>query len=240
MKNETGSNQAVAADRRGGSREAIVSAAQRLFLERGFGAVSMDELADAAGVARRTLYNQFSSKEEIFREMLQRVSRQLERVLPPGIETQGDVEHVLRLVARVILELHKSPDYLGFLRMVVADSRQFPWIAEEFAAVMDPQTERLVRLLAHLTSMGVLDCPNPILAAHQFMGALNDLSLWPWMMGRKRIPVPDAEVVDETVQMFLEHYRAARANGDAAKTVLQKKASRARHAPQARRSTTRT
>ena len=30
----------------------------------------MDELAEAAGVARRTLYNQFTSKEEIFREML--------------------------------------------------------------------------------------------------------------------------------------------------------------------------
>jgi TetR/AcrR family transcriptional regulator of autoinduction and epiphytic fitness len=77
--------------RRGGSREAIVEAAERLFLERGFGAVSMDELAEAAGVARRTLYNQFASKEEIFREMLLRVSGQLERTFPPGIETRGDV-----------------------------------------------------------------------------------------------------------------------------------------------------
>src|SRR6201998_3761185 len=85
--------------RRGGARESIVDAAERLFLGRGFGAVSMDELAEAAGVARRTLYNQFTSKEEIFREMLLRVSRQLEHAFPPGIETQGDVEEVLRLVA---------------------------------------------------------------------------------------------------------------------------------------------
>jgi TetR/AcrR family transcriptional regulator of autoinduction and epiphytic fitness len=194
--------------RRGASREVIVAAATRLFLERGFGAVSMDELAAAAGVARRTLYNQFASKEEIFREMLQRVSGQLEQAFPPGIETQGDVEAVLRLVAKMILNLHKNREYLGFLRMVVADSRQFPWIAEEFAAVMDPQTERLIRLLTHLTSLGVLNCRNPTLAAHQFMGALNDLSLWPWMLGRKRIPVPDEELVEESVGMFLEHYRA--------------------------------
>jgi TetR/AcrR family transcriptional regulator of autoinduction and epiphytic fitness len=209
MKNRTGSRSLPAAARRGGSREAIVDAAQALFLKRGFGSVSMGELADAAGLARRTLYNQFASKEEIFREMLLRLSRQLESALPPGIETQGEVEEVLRLIARVILELHKNPEYLGFLRMVVADSRQFPWIAEEFAAVMDPQTERLVRLLAHLTSMGVLNCRNPILAAHQFMGALNDLTLWPWMLGRERLPVPDEEVVEETIRMFLEHYRAA-------------------------------
>src|ERR1700675_5031014 len=52
---------------RGGSRDAIVEAAERLFLERGFGSVSMDELAEAAGVARRTLYNQFGSKEESIR-----------------------------------------------------------------------------------------------------------------------------------------------------------------------------
>jgi TetR/AcrR family transcriptional regulator of autoinduction and epiphytic fitness len=207
MKNRRGSNQAIPKARRNGSREAIVDAAERLFLERGFGAVSMDDLAAAAGVARRTLYNQFTSKEEIFREMLLRVSAQLETAFPPGIETQGDVEDVLHLVARMILELHKRPEYLGFLRMVVADSRQFPWIAEEFAAVMEPLTERLVRYLAYLTAMGILDCRNPLLAAHQFMGMLNELSLWPWMTGRESVPVPAEEVIEETTRMFLQRYR---------------------------------
>ena len=166
------SDDAIMKARRGSSREAIVEAAERLFLQRGFGAVSMDELAEAAGVARRTLYNQFASKEEIFREMLQRVSGQLEHALPPGIETQGNVEEVLRLVARAILDLHKNPEYLGFLRMVAADARQFPWIAEAFAAVMDPQRERFVRYLAHLTAMGVLDCRNPMLARTSLRGCL--------------------------------------------------------------------
>ena len=109
----------------------------------------------------------------------------------------------------MILELHKNPEYLGFLRMVVADSRQFPWIAEEFAAVMDPLTERLTRYLAHLTAMGILDCRNPLLAAHQFMGALNEFSLWPWMMGRESVPIPADEVVEETIRMFLQRYKRA-------------------------------
>ena len=208
-KNSNGMASKVA---RGGSREAIVEAASRLFLQRGFGSVSMDELAEAAGLARRTLYNQFTSKEEIFREMLLRVSGHLEDAFPPGVETQGDVEEVLRLVARMILELHGRPEYLGFLRMVVADSRQFPWIAEEFGAVMDPQTERLARYVAHLTAMGVLECHSPKLAAHQFMGILNEFSLWPWMMGRERLAVPAEEIVEETVQMFLRHYRRPRSD----------------------------
>ncbi|MGC2411235.1 MAG: TetR/AcrR family transcriptional regulator [Stellaceae bacterium] len=202
-----GQNVAAPNPRRGESRSAIIDAAERLFLERGFGSVSMDELAEAAGVARRTLYNQFASKEEIFREMLLSVSGQLERAFPPGIETQGDVEEVLRLIARMILKLHENPGYLGFLRMVVADARQFPWIAEEFAAVMEPQTERLARYLAHLTAIGVLDCRNPLLAAHQFMGLLNEFSLWPWMMGRDRVPIPSEDIIEETVRMFLQYYR---------------------------------
>ena len=210
MKDRIGSNETVSQTRRGGSREAIVEAAERLFLERGFGSVTMDELAEAAGVARRTLYNQFASKEEIFREMLLKVSRQLETAFPPGIETRGDVEDVLRLIARMILGLHKNPEYLGFLRMVVANSRQFPWIAEEFAAVMEPQAERLVRYLAHVTAMGILDCRNPMLAAHQFMGMLNQLSLWPWMTGRERVAVPEEDIIEETIRMFLQHYRRPR------------------------------
>src|SRR3954453_21622191 len=148
-------NEAVSKFKLATSRESIVDAAERLFLQGGFGALSMDDLAEAAGVARRTLYNQFARKEEIFREMLVRVSGQLEHALPPGIETAGDVEDVLRLIAQAILDLHKQPEYLGFLRMVAADSRQFPWTAEAFASVMDPQTERLERYLAHLTDLGI-------------------------------------------------------------------------------------
>ena len=210
--------------RRGGSREAIVEAAGRLFLARGFGSVSMDDLAAAAGVARRTLYNQFQSKEEIFREMLLGVSVQLEDAFPSGVETQGNVEDVLRLVARTILELHKRAEYLGFLRMVVADSRQFPWIAAEFATVMNPQTERLVRYFTYLTSLGILDCRNPLLAAHQFMGMLNEMSLWPWMMGQQGLPVSAEDAVEETIRMFLQYYRRpqSKRHGDAARSSLRK------------------
>jgi TetR/AcrR family transcriptional regulator, regulator of autoinduction and epiphytic fitness len=204
------SNGVMTKGRRGGSREAIVDAAKRLFLAHGFGPVSMDDLAKAAGVARRTLYNQFSGKEELFREMLLDVSNQLENALPPGIETQGDVEDVLRLIARQILELHKNAEYLGFLRMVATDSRQFPWIAEEFAAVMDPKTERLIRYLAQLNTFGILDCRNPALAAHQFMGMLNEFTLWPWMMGRTGLPVESKEIIEETLRTFLQRYRRLR------------------------------
>jgi TetR/AcrR family transcriptional regulator of autoinduction and epiphytic fitness len=75
---------------------------------------------------------------------------------------------------------------------------------------MEPQAERFTRYLAHLTAMGILDCRNPLLAAHQFMGMLNELSLWPWMTGRESVPVPEEEIIEETIRMFLQHYRRPR------------------------------
>jgi len=79
--------------------------------------------------------------------MLLNVSDQLEDALPPGIETQGDVEDVVRLIARAISDLHGRPEYLGFLRMVAADSRRFPWIGEAFAAIPVEHRRRARRSL---------------------------------------------------------------------------------------------
>jgi TetR/AcrR family transcriptional regulator of autoinduction and epiphytic fitness len=52
-----------------------------------------------------------------------------------------------------------------------------------------------------------------MLAAHQFMGILNEFFLWPWMMGGESLPIPAEDVVEETIRMFLRHYRLPRSKG---------------------------
>ena len=194
------------------SRDAIVGAAERLFLKSGFGGVSMDELAEEAGVARRTLYNQFASKEDILREMLLRVSARIGGVLPPGIETQGDAEDVLRLIARAVLTFQTPTEFVGLLRMTVADARQFPWIATAFDSVLKPYLDRFACYLAHLTSVGVLDCRDPLLAAQQFLGLINGPTLWPRIFSpESELASPDT-VIAETVRMFLLRYGSAPAH----------------------------
>jgi hypothetical protein len=55
--------------------------------------------------------------------------------------------------------------------------------------------------------MGILDCRDPTLAAHKFMGILNEFSLWPWMLGRNRIPVSGKDVIEKKIRMYLSYYR---------------------------------
>src|SRR3546814_2289779 len=54
-------------------REGILDAATRVFLARGFEDTSMDLVAREASVARRTVYNQFESKEALFIASVERV-----------------------------------------------------------------------------------------------------------------------------------------------------------------------
>jgi len=42
---------------------------------------------------------------------------------------------------------------------------------------------------------------------------LNELSLWPWMMGREGLPVSTEDAVEETIRMFLQHYRRPQSKG---------------------------
>src|SRR5512135_1647540 len=50
----------------GGKAEAILAAAERAFLARGFGAVTMDAIAHEAGVSKATVYAHFTGKEALF------------------------------------------------------------------------------------------------------------------------------------------------------------------------------
>jgi len=58
------------------SRGLILDAADGAFREKGFAAVSVEEIASRAGLTRRTVYNLFGSKEEIAHQLIARTEAQ--------------------------------------------------------------------------------------------------------------------------------------------------------------------
>src|SRR5215204_5592639 len=67
----TRSTTAVRASRgRIDKREAILTAALRVFSQQGYERASVDEIAAEAGVAKPTIYNHFGTKEQLFRDVL--------------------------------------------------------------------------------------------------------------------------------------------------------------------------
>ena len=65
------------AQRSAATQTALVAAARPLFAEHGYGAVSTDQIARAAGVTRGALYHQFSGKEELFAAVVDQVEAEI-------------------------------------------------------------------------------------------------------------------------------------------------------------------
>lgn len=104
------------------TREGISNAATRLFLERGFENVTVDEIAEAADVGRMTVFNHFPRKEDMFfdrdeagREMLTEALRQRDPRVAP-IEMLRLLAH--RLVAEQSPYVRFSAGSQGFIETI--------------------------------------------------------------------------------------------------------------------------
>src|SRR5260370_40654414 len=65
------------AGRRAATTEAILKAGRRLFGEQGFAATTMDDIAEAARVAKGAVYHHFATKETVFEAVVDQGSRDL-------------------------------------------------------------------------------------------------------------------------------------------------------------------
>src|SRR5213078_506639 len=93
----------------------IVSAALAVFAEKGFAAAKLDEIARRAGVSKGAVYLYFETKEDIFRAVV--------------AAHPGPLADLIRaVVARVVGVIDTTP-IGGVLKMVVAESGNFPQIA---------------------------------------------------------------------------------------------------------------
>ena len=108
------------------TRQAIQDAATRLFLASGFHAVSVDEIAAAAEVSKRTLFKYFPSKEDLVIDAFADHAEEAARTVlsrPPGTSPLAALhEHFLDGLARrdPVTGLDDRPHTLAFVTMVLS------------------------------------------------------------------------------------------------------------------------
>lgn len=161
-------------------REAFLQAALRSFLDLGYAATSIEAIAREAGVAKITIYRQFSGKQELFREVAQRAlaraNRQMQRLMVS--ESADTREALLALVERMYLGLD-DPETRAVLRLVVGEAERFPELAAALYSESSYVLAPAVELLSRAHARGDLHVPNPPVAAAQLaaltMGGLRFL-----------------------------------------------------------------
>jgi AcrR family transcriptional regulator len=110
------------ADERRTRETEILTAALDVFLRTGYGATTVDELAAAAQVTKRTLYAYYGDKAEVFAAMV----RQLASAV--SLDAASDRDTLETLAARIVGRLH-SDELVGLHQLVIAESTRFPELA---------------------------------------------------------------------------------------------------------------
>lgn len=132
---------------------AIIDAARATFLAHGYDAASMDQIALAAGVSKRTVYNRFRSKEELFAAAIEETCRSILPIDIAAIEASLSTEQFVRTMARGFLEGILEPEALALRRIAAFEAGRNPALGRSYlehgpaymAAAFAPILERAAK-----------------------------------------------------------------------------------------------
>jgi len=114
----------------------IVDTATELFMTCGYSGTTMQALARAAGISKKTIYSQYEDKEALFRAVIRQLMRPSVRESLLGKDTLPLGES-LRHRAAAVLEAALQPRSLAFFRLIQREVAQFP----ELGKAIDRQNE---------------------------------------------------------------------------------------------------
>lgn len=131
----------------------LTAAALELFVEKGFAATRLDEIAARAGVSKGTLYLYFDSKEELFKAVIR---EGLLPLLAEGEELMasmpGPASELFRAIVLRWWEIVGEGPIGGIPKLIFAEARNFPEIARFYA---DEVIERGKRLFIAVFQRGI-------------------------------------------------------------------------------------
>ena len=149
-------------------RAAIVLAAQALFIEHGYGATSMEAIAEHAGVSKLTVYNQFGSKQEMFvaavtakcAAMLSSLDLAANGRLPP--------RRALVAIGHTFLGLLLSPEAVAMFRLIVQE-RSTELSELFYRSAIKPTIEQVAAVIAGFDADGRLAFDDPWQASSDYL-----------------------------------------------------------------------
>lgn len=127
----------------------ILDAAFEEFVERGYVATRVEDIADRVGVTKGTIYVYFETKEQLFEAMIRHISVPFEDLLASANELSGTcAERLEKLMALLYDSIVENRRLRELMRFVIAEGSRFPQVVdrhhEEF---IDPLNEHLQSLI---------------------------------------------------------------------------------------------
>lgn len=187
-------------------RALILQTASKMFMSQGYTSVSMDMLADAAPVSKRTLYNHFKDKKALFTAVMEGRCALLFDKLEKSLHGKESVEKTLTSIANQFLDLVMAQDSVNLYRTAITESQHFPELGSLF---YESGPKRAKAVLASyfrmLADRGELAIANPDLASGMFLNMLTGRIHMQRLLGvKKNVTAREKkDIVEYAVSVFL-------------------------------------
>ena len=188
----------------------ILVAAEALFLEQGYGATTIEQVASRIGATKRTVYVRFSDKAGLFRSVVKRVLD----APRPDLKTIGidrSVDERLTDMALRVLSYVLDPDVVRLFRVVTAEAYRFP----ELNRMIEDQAARGIawaveRMLEEEVRLGRMVLDDPALSTRLLLSLITGAPTKEAGRGVKPLSHTDRRRwVRGAVTLFLDGTRAA-------------------------------
>lgn len=189
-------------------RRAIIDAAAAEFQRDGFDGASMNRIAATAKVSKRTVYNHFPSKEELFHAIVADLFNRTRSLQSVDYDSSASLEQQLTEIGRQFADLTMSDEFIRLARVVVSRFMHSPQLAAATLGSHEHRKAALIRWIKAAKNDGRLTVGNPTQAARQFTGLIQEFAFWPQLVGteNKLTKRELRQVVKAATNMFLAHY----------------------------------
>jgi TetR/AcrR family transcriptional repressor of mexJK operon len=153
-------------------RQAILDAANALFLERGIAATTIEAVAERAAVSKMTVYGHFQDKPALLHAVFERT---IETIHLPNLSVGSDltssVERLIGFGERLVSFLTR-PEIIRTGRLMAASADEYPVLAAAFyAAGPGAMLEKVAAFLKSMATSGLLSVKDPDLMAEQLIAS---------------------------------------------------------------------
>jgi TetR/AcrR family transcriptional repressor of mexJK operon len=113
-------------------RAAIIEIAKRIFLEKGYDGTVMSAIAQEMGGSKGTLWNYFTSKEELFSAVLENMTAAFQSFSGMTLNAELDTKEVLTRFCETFIARISSPEAIALQRLVVSQADRLPEVGRIF------------------------------------------------------------------------------------------------------------
>jgi len=190
-------------------RKSILDAAIRAFRDEGYESASMDRIAESAGASKRTVYNHFPSKDDLFQAVIDQFGQEMHSLKLIPYDAALTLEEQLSGFADAELAVVNDPTWMGFIKVLLTVFIRDPELAKKAMSRHAASEDSLTAWMRAASLDGKLSIEDPALAARVFSAMMGGAFTWPAVYQGGLDPQAVPALKKELIDTFLCRYRKA-------------------------------